>query len=112
MSSPWQPDDVVEARYQAKKYALSQTMWYPGVVQRVAQFGGSWFFDIAYDDGDIENDVPEKFIRAPREAIVPEEKTRANTAIPPLHVNYDADAPGAAPATAAAAPATSAASSK
>ena len=37
MSSPWQPDDVVEARYQAKKYALSQTMWYPGVVQRVAQ---------------------------------------------------------------------------
>ena len=60
--------DVVEARYMAKTHGAASTNWFAGAVQRVLQKSGRWAYDIAYDDGDFEDHVPEKFVRFPGEA--------------------------------------------
>mgnify|MGYP000462589631 CR=1 FL=1 len=37
--------------------------WFAGTVSQVHQNGGTTTYDIAYDDGDAENGIPEHFVR-------------------------------------------------
>ena len=53
----------VDAKYRAQSVGSFAANWYPGVVRTVHEDGTC---DIDYADGDKEDKVPLKFIRAPR----------------------------------------------
>jgi len=64
--------DRIEAKYMAQQYGGARTKWYPGFVIAVHEVGrgaDSWSsrmstsFDIRFDDGDREKQVPRRFIR-------------------------------------------------
>ena len=64
----------VDAKHLAQKVGSFAAKWYPGVVRKAHGDGAC---DIDYDDGDQEDKVPLKFIRAPRkleaqQPVVPE----------------------------------------
>ena len=64
-SAPIRTGDRVAARYQAAKYGVALTKWYPGVALCVHSDGSC---DVRFDDGDTEDHVPPQFVRAMRPA--------------------------------------------
>ena len=64
-SAPIRTGDRVAARYQAAKYGVALTKWYPGVALCVHSDGSC---DVRFDDGDSEDHVPPQFVRAARPA--------------------------------------------
>lgn len=59
----WKPGDRVEAKYRAQTVGAHNALWFTGRIERVCSGGKR--FDIAFDDGDREERVPQKFLRVP-----------------------------------------------